>query len=121
MTETPPPSYPVAPPLSPSDERLWATLIHVGGIVIGIISPLIGYLVLKDRSAFVRDNGRNALNFQITVLIGYVVGGVLTLVLIGGLILLAVWVVNIVFSIIAAVASNRGEVYTYPLTIPVIK
>lgn len=108
-------------PLSPSDERLWATLIHVGGILIGFIAPLVGYLVLKDRSAFVRDHAKTALNFQITVLIGYLIGSLLLIVLIGALVLLAVWVVSIVFSIVAAVAANRGEAYRYPLTIPFIK
>jgi uncharacterized Tic20 family protein len=121
MTNDQPPAYAPAQPLSPSDERMWATLVHVGGIVIGFIAPLLGYLLLKDRSAFVAENSKNALNFQITVVIGYVIGSVLTLVLVGFLVLLAVWVVSIVFSIVAAVAANRGEVYKYPLTIAFIK
>ncbi len=131
MTQTPPPSYPVAQPLSPSDERLYSTLIHVGGIFFGFIPSLIGYLVLKDRSAFVRDNSRNALNFQITwvgvQVANFILGVILSIVTLGvwgliqGLIALAGWVVVVVFSIIAAVASNRGEVYRYPLTIPIIK
>ena len=74
MTNNQPPAYSPAQPLSPSDERLWATLVHVGGIVIGFISPLLGYLLLKDRSAFVGENSKNALNFQITIAIAYVVG-----------------------------------------------
>jgi uncharacterized Tic20 family protein len=121
MTDDRTPSYAPPQPLSPSDERMWATLIHVGGVVIGFLAPLLGYLLLKDRSAFVGDNAKHALNFQITVVIGYVVGWVLTLVLIGFLVLLAVWVVSIVFSIMGAVAANRGEVYKYPLTIAFIK
>jgi len=112
---------PAAQPLSPADEKLWATLIHVGGIVIGFIAPLIGYLVLRDRSAFVRDNARNALNFQILITIAYVAGSILTVVLIGVLVLLAAAVVGIVFSIMGAVAANRGEVYRYPLTVNFIK
>ncbi|WP_375387862.1 DUF4870 domain-containing protein [uncultured Amnibacterium sp.] len=121
MTNDQPPAYQAAQPLSPSDERMWATLVHVGGIVIGFISPLLGYLLLKDRSAFVGENSKNALNFQITILIAYVVGGILTLVLIGGLVLLAAWIVNIIFSIMGALAANKGQVYKYPLTIPIIK
>lgn len=121
MTADQPPGYSPPVPLSPSDERLWATLIHVGGILVGFIAPLVGYLVLKDRSPFVRDNARNALNFQITVVIGYLIGSLLIAVLIGLLVLPVVWVVSIVFSIVAAVASNRGEVYRYPLTIPIVK
>jgi uncharacterized protein len=123
MTNDQPPAYAPAAPLSPSDERLWATLIHVGGIVIGFIAPLLGYLLLKDRSPFVRDNSRNALNFQITVAIAAVVAYILTIVTLGLLFFLplAVAIVNVVFCIIAAVAANRGEVYRYPLTIAFIK
>lgn len=112
-----------AQPLTPENERLYSTLIHVGGIVIGFVSPLIGYLVLKDRSAFVRDNSRNALNFQITVTIALVVAYILTTVTFGILFFLplAIAVVNIVFSILAAVAANRGEVYRYPLSIQFVK
>lgn len=121
MTNEQPPAYSPAQPLSQSDEKLWGTLVHVGGIVIGFISPLLVYLLLKDRSAFVGENSKNALNFQIGVTIGYVIGSILTFVLIGILVLLAVGVVNIIFSILAAVAANRGEVYKYPLTIAFIK
>jgi uncharacterized Tic20 family protein len=121
MTDDRTPTYAPAQPLSPSDERMWATLIHVGGIIIGFLAPLLGYLLLKDRSTFVGENSKNALNFQLTVLIGYVVSGVLMFVLIGFLTYPLVWVLSIVFSILGAVAANRGEVYRYPLTIAFIK
>ena len=105
-TPPPPPQQPyggAAPQLSPADEKLWATLVHVGGILFNWIPALIGYLVLKDRGPFVRAHTATALNFQITLFIAYVVGWILSIVGIGLLIVAAVWVVNIVFSIIAAV------------------
>lgn len=107
--------------MSPSDEKLWAILIQVGGVLFGFIPPLIGYLVLKDRGPFVRAYSATALNFQLTLLIAYVVGWVLSVVVIGFIILAAVWVLNIVFSIIAAVKANNGEWYTYPMSIPFVK
>lgn len=107
--------------MSPSDEKLWSTLVHVAGIFLGIIPSLIGYLVLKDRGPFVRAHTQTALNFQITMLIATVVGVVTSLLLIGFVILFAVGIVIIVFSIIAAVKANNGEFYTYPMTIPFIK
>ncbi len=113
----PPAQYPAAQPLNPSDERLWATLIHVGGIFFGFLPALIGYLVLKDRGAFIRGHTATALNFQLTMLIAYVVGAVTSLLFIGLLILAAVGIVVIVFSIIAALAANRGDQYSYPLSI----
>jgi uncharacterized protein len=124
----PPPTPPAAPPpggapvaMSPSDQRLWATLIHIGGIFFGVLAPLIGFLVLKDRGNFVREHTATALNFQLTMLIAYIVGWVLSIILVGLLIVAAVWVVIIVFSIIAAMKANGGEAYKYPLTISFVK
>ena len=119
---TPPPTPPVAAaPLSDSDQRLWSTLIHIGGIPFGFIAPLVGYLVLKDRGAYIAEQSKTALNFQLTLLIGWVIGSILTIVLIGGIILLAVGVVSIIFSIIAAIAANKGEHYKYPFQITFVK
>lgn len=112
--------YQTPQPLSPADEKLWATLIHLGGIFFSFVPALIGYLILKDRGPFVREHARTALNFQITMVIVYVVGAVTSILLIGLLILLAAGIMVIVFSIIAAITANRGDLYTYPLTIPFI-
>jgi uncharacterized Tic20 family protein len=131
MTQNTPPAYVAPQPLSQSDERLWATLIHVGGIIISFISPLIGYLVLKDRSTFVREHSRTALNFQITMVAAqvanFILGIILSIVTFGlwaivqTLISVAIWVVVVIFSIIAAMAANKGEMYRYPLAIQFIK
>jgi len=125
MTQTPPqpPADYAAPPaqLSAADEKLWATLTHVGGILFHWLAPLIAYLILKDRGPFVRWHTRQALNFQLTVLIAYVAGIVLCFVFIGVFVLLAVVVVNIVFGIMAAMAANRGEFYRYPIAIEFVK
>ncbi|MET2010979.1 DUF4870 domain-containing protein [Microbacterium chocolatum] len=104
--------------LSPADERLWSTLVHLGGLFFGFLAPLIGYLILKDRGPFVRAHTATALNFQLTLIIAYVVGGILSIVVIGLFVILAAYVLNIVFCIIAAVKAHRGEWYRYPLTIP---
>ncbi|KQZ08136.1 DUF4870 domain-containing protein [Agromyces fucosus] len=116
----PPPGNPYEQPsqqLSPADEKLWATLIHIGGIFFSFVPALIGYLVLKDKGPFVREHTATALNFQITMAIAYVVSYVLWLILIGWLITIAIGIVVIVFSIIAAVKANQGQPYTYPLSI----
>lgn len=110
------------PPLSPQDEKLWSTLTHLSPLVAGIIGlpflgPLIAYLVLRDRGPFVRWHTAQALNFQLTVLLAYIVSGLLAIVVIGFFLLVAVWVVSVVFMIMAAIAANRGEYYRYPLTI----
>jgi uncharacterized Tic20 family protein len=126
MSYTPP----RPPQLDAQDERLWATLTHViagglnlitGGLFAGLIGSIVTFVVFKDRGPFIRQHTATTLNFQITLIIAEIVGGILTLVLIGWLILAAAWVLNIVFSIMGALAASRGENYTYPLAIPFVK
>ncbi|GAA2869135.1 DUF4870 domain-containing protein [Microbacterium arabinogalactanolyticum] len=122
MSNVPPPPpgpyYAAAPqPMNPADEKMWSVLVHVGGILFDFIPALVGYLVLKDRGPFVRAHTASALNFQLTMLIGYFVGAILSLVIIGLFIMLAVAVVTIVFSIIAAIKAGNGEWYQYPMSI----
>ena len=132
MTTTPPPpANPYAgtapQPMGPQDEKLWSTLIHLSPLLASFIGlpflgPLIGYLVLRDRGPFIRWHTAQALNFQLTVLIAYLVSGVLVLVFFIGLLLLAaVWIASIVFMIMAAIAANRGEYYQYPWTITFVR
>jgi len=116
--------------LSPADQRLWATLTHVGGIVAPVLAPLVVFLVLKDRGLFVRDQAREALNAHISLAL-YFVGlslalGVFSLVTLGlaapllGLPPL-LWFPLVLFGIIAAVSANRGERYRYPLTLRLVR
>ncbi|PVZ94108.1 DUF4870 domain-containing protein [Amnibacterium flavum] len=107
--------------MSPEDQRLWATLDHIGGIFFGWLSTLIVYLVLKDRGGFIQAHAKTALNFHLTMLIAIVVGYITTFLLIGFLILAAAYIVIIVFAIMAAIKANSGEMYSYPLTIKFIK
>jgi uncharacterized Tic20 family protein len=123
MSQTPPPANPYesAAQLSPSDEKLWATLVHVLGIFFSVVPALLGYLLLRDRGPFVREHTAAALNFQITMLIAAAIGWVTILILIGFFVVTAVAVLVVVFSIIAAVAANRGQTYKYPLSIEFVK
>ncbi|MGB4779497.1 DUF4870 domain-containing protein [Microbacterium sp.] len=113
----PPAGYAAPQPLSPSDEKMWATLVHVGGIFFNFLPALIGYLVLKDRGPFVRAHTATALNFQLTMLIAQFVSAVLWIAIIGIFLTIAISIVTLIFSIIAAVQANKGEWYTYPLSI----
>lgn len=124
MSETPPPADPYAStpqPMSPTDEKTWSILVHLGGIVFAWLAPLIGYIVLKDRGPFVRAHSVAALNFQLTLLIAYVVGVVSSLFFVGIFLLLAAAVVGVVFSVIAAVAASNGQYYRYPLAIDFVR
>ena len=124
MSTTPPPPPAVPPdqqPMSDSDARLWAMLSQLGGIILGFIAPLIVMLVFGPRNAFVKKESTEALNFQITVLIGYIVSFVLMFVVIGIFLFFAVWILSIIFCVIAAVKNNQGIEYRYPINIRFVK
>ncbi|WP_285730880.1 DUF4870 domain-containing protein [Nocardiopsis sp. ATB16-24] len=99
------------------DERQMGLFAHLGGGLLGFLVPLIIYLIKKDESPFVRDQAAQALNFQLLILIGYMISWVLTFVLIGALTWVALVVVSIVFGILGGTAANRGELYRYPFNV----
>jgi uncharacterized Tic20 family protein len=108
-------------PMSQSDERLWSTLVHLSPFVAAFVGlpflgPLVIYLVLRDRGPFIRFHAAQALNFQIVLIIAYIVFGLLSFVLIGIPLLIATAIASVVFQIIAAVKANGGEWYRYPMT-----
>lgn len=109
------------PQMSPGDEKTWSILVHLSGILFPLLGALIGYLVLRDRGPFVRAHTATALNFQITFAIALVVGYVTSVILIGVLILIAAYILNIVFPILAAVAVNRGQWYRYPVAFTFVR
>ena len=104
-----------------TDDCNLAMLAHLLGIVSGFVGALIIWLIKKDQSAFVDEQGKEALNFQITVLIGVVGSWILMFVLIGMLLLPLLLIANLVFCILAAVAVSKGQHYRYPLAIRLLK
>jgi uncharacterized Tic20 family protein len=113
----PPPTV----PLSPAEEKQWAVGAHLGIIVTGPVIPAVVYAIYKDRGPFIREQSREALNFGITALIGYIAAAIL-----GGLLdwllwtppfTFILWIAVIVFTVMATVAVNRGENYRYPFAI----
>jgi hypothetical protein len=106
---------------SNKDARTMAMLCHLLAIFTIFLGPLIIWLVKKDEYSYVDEQGKEALNFQITVVLALFVAGLLTFVCIGVVLLPAIWIVDIVFCIIAAVAVNKGEHYRYPLSLRLIK
>lgn len=100
-----------------NDEKNIATITHLGGILFSFIPSLVVFLLKKDDSEFIRMQAREALNFQITLLLAQFVAYVLIFVLVGFLLLGFIWLLNIVICIIAAISSSKGEHYRYPLTL----
>jgi len=116
-----PPAYPGAePPLSPSDERLWALLAHLSIFVLSLIGPILILVILGKRSAFVADQSKEALNFHITVLIASFVGFLLCFVVVGFVLLPIVIIGSMVLGVLAAVQAHQGIAYRYPLTLRLV-
>jgi len=103
-----------------ADEKNIAVITHITGIFFSIFPGLIVWLLKKDESPYISEQAREALNFQITLLIAYLIAGVLVFILIGFLLFFLVWLANIAFSIMAAIAASKGENYRYPLSLRLI-
>ena len=106
-----------------NEENNMAMLAHILGIVISVIGPLVIYLTVKDKP-FATSQAKEALNFQITVLIAWVACAILCAILsfigIGFILYPAVWILNLVFCITAAMAASKGEAYKYPFAIRLV-
>ena len=129
-TENRAPAAQAAAPVAYNQEaRQWAMFAHLSALaamVIGLnfLGPLIIWAIKKDEDAYVRAHATEALNFNLSVFLYFVVGGIATfvliLVLIGILlipVLMALGVAWIVLAIMAGLKANRGEFYRYPATI----
>jgi uncharacterized Tic20 family protein len=103
------------------DAKNMGMLCHLLGLLTSFIGPLILWLIKKDDDPFIDSQGKEALNFQITVMIAGVVAGISSVICIGLVLAPAVIILDIVFSIIACVKSSKGEDYRYPVSIRLIK
>lgn len=104
-----------------SDEKNIALLAHLGTLIGGFIVPLVIYLVKKDESTFITENAKESLNFQISLLIYFIVSGFLFLIFIGFFLMLALGLFSFIVLILAAIASSEGKIYRYPLCIRFIQ
>ena len=122
----PPPSEPPMAGAPSAEERQWAMFAHLSalvGVIIplgSIIGPLVIWLIKKDTMPFVNDQGKEALNFNITVAIAAIVGWILCFILIGFLVLAVLAIGWLVFVIIATIKANEGTTYRYPFTLRLI-
>jgi uncharacterized protein len=119
------PSDQIPPPIvsdGSRDDRNIAMLTHLSGFFLSILVPLIVWLMFKDRAdkTYVVREAKEALNFQITILIAYVIATVLIIILIGLLLIKLVWVLNLVFCIIAAIRVSSDGSYRYPFALRLV-
>jgi uncharacterized Tic20 family protein len=108
-------------------ERNWAMLCHLSAFAGfffpfgSILGPMICWLSRKDESAWVNINGRNALNFQLSILLYMVLAIPLCFIIIGFPIILALLTLRIVCIIIGSIKASKGENFKYPLVIPFVQ
>ena len=111
----------------PKEARTWAMACHLAALVgllgngVGfLLGPLVVWLIKRKEHPFIDDQGKEAINFQITMFIAFLIGGLLAIIGIGLLILAVLAVVEIVMPILAGLEANKGKRYRYPLTIRLI-
>jgi uncharacterized protein len=105
------------------NERMWAMFCHLSafaGFIIpfgNIIGPVVVWSIKKDQYPLVDHQGREAINFQISMLVYFLAGFVLIFVLIGIPLLIALFFFSIIMTVVAAIKANEGVRYRYPLCI----
>jgi uncharacterized Tic20 family protein len=105
------------------EERMWAMFCHLSALTMfiipfgNIIAPLVIWIIKKDEFPLVEDQGKEVLNFQISLTIYLIVSAILTVVVIGIPLLIALGVFGVIVTIIAVIKVNEGEKYRYPLAI----
>jgi len=114
--------------ITPSkDERTWAMLCHFSsyiGFIFpfgNIIVPLIIWLSKREDLPLVEDQGREVLNFQISMTIYFIISGILCIILIGIPILIGLIIFDFIITIVAAISANDGKYYRYPINLKLIK
>jgi uncharacterized Tic20 family protein len=113
-------------PLS-KDERMWGMLCHISAFAFfvfpfgNIVGPLIIWLIKKEDYAFVNEQGKEALNFQISVTIYALAALLLSIILIGIPILIALFFFDFILVVVASVKANDGYHYKYPLSLQLIR
>jgi len=109
------------------DERTWAMLCHFSafaGLIFpfgNFLAPLIIWLIKKEELPFVEDQGKEVLNFQLSITIYLLISGILCIILIGIPIVIGLVIFCFIITIIAAISANDGKTYRYPMNLRLIK
>ncbi|MGB1130282.1 MAG: DUF4870 domain-containing protein [Haloferula sp.] len=130
LSSNPQPTTPPAVSAAEKENRNWALIAHLTSLssfigIPGFIGPLVVWLTKKDELPFAAEQAKEALNFQITLIIYAIVCTLLIFTVIGALVgipgLIGLAIVEIIFTIIASIQAGEGKAYRYPLTIRLIK
>ena len=123
------PNSPATSGSTPTEnERTWGMLAHLSALA-GLVVPLIGivigplavWLTRRDESEFVAAHAREALNYNITVLLGAIACMLLMLVFVGFLLGTALFIYWLAMTLIAAIKASEGHTYRYPFSLRLVK
>jgi len=113
---------------SSKDAKMWAMFCHLSALAIftsipfaNVLGPLILWLIKKDDFKFVDEQGKEALNFQISIAIYAIACIPLFFIFIGFFLFVALAIFNLVMIIIASIEANKGNAYRYPLCLRLVK
>ena len=127
VSEPTPGAGTAAAELPNGDDRQWAMICHLSalllyaGIIGGIVGPLLIWLLKRDGKPFVDDQGRETVNFQITIVLALCVAAPLCIILIGIPIVIGLFLFHFIATIVAAIRSSEGVLYRYPFCWRVIR
>lgn len=116
-----------ASPAPDKDARTWGMICHLAalsGFVLPfghVLGPLVIWAIKRDDSPFIDEQGKEALNFQLTMTIAFFIALALVVVLIGFALIGVLCVYDFVMIVVAAIKANEGVPYRYPFTIRFIK
>ncbi|MBE0377332.1 DUF4870 domain-containing protein [Pseudoalteromonas prydzensis] len=117
----------VEPVVVDKEQRTWAMLCHLSalaGFIIpmgSIIGPLIVWLVKKEEMPLVAEHGLKSINFQITMLIAYIICFILMFAVIGVILLPVVAIFSFIMVVVGAIKANDGKPFSYPFSLNLIK
>jgi uncharacterized Tic20 family protein len=115
-------------PSASADERTWAMIAHFSALAAfiappigGVLGPLVVWLAKREHSAFASEAAKEAMNFNIAVLLGYLVCALLIFVFIGFLLGAALFVFWLVMTVVAGIKASEGVHYRYPVSLRLVK
>jgi uncharacterized Tic20 family protein len=116
-----PPMTDISRSLPKGSDKIWTILCHLSFFVgLPFLLPLIVYLAMRNDSAYVADNAREALNFHISLLIYSVCCIPLVFLVIGVPLLILIGIASLIFAVVAAIKASDGQCYRYPLTLRLV-
>lgn len=108
-------------PAPSKDDMNMALLMYILSIPTGVIAPLIIWFMKKEKSPFLDDQGKEVLNWCITLIIAYVACFILMFVVVGIFLMMALPIVHIVFAILGALKAKDGVAYRFPFALRLLK